>query len=59
MVTWATAFSDVVDLGLNTDWNCWLRVFALSASVNVLPFAFRDDMPLLSCFECFNKEYIF
>ena len=36
---------------LNMDWNCWLRELALSASaVNVLPFAFRGDMPLLSCF---------
>ena len=56
-VIWARAFKDEGDLGLNTD---WLRELALSASaVNVLPFAFRDDMPLLSCFECFNKEYNF
>ena len=59
-VIWASAFKDEGDLGLNTDWNCWLRELALSASaVNVLPFAFMDDMPLLSCFECFNKEYNF
>ena len=59
-VIWARAFKDEGDLGLDKDWNCWLRELALSASaVNVLPFAFRGDMPLLSCFECFNKEYTF
>ena len=59
-VIWARAFKDEGDLGLNTDWNYWLRELALSASeVSVLPFAFSDDMPLLSCFECFDKEYNF
>ena len=59
-VIWASAFKDEWVLGLNTDWNCWLRELALSASaVNVLPFACRDDMPLLSCFGCFNKKYNF
>ena len=55
----ARAFKDG-DLGLNTDWNCWVRELALSASaVKVLPFAFRDNMSLLSSFECFSKEYYF
>ena len=59
-VIWARAFKNEGDSGLNADWNCWLRESALSASaVNVLPVTFRDDLPLLSCFECFNKEYNF
>ena len=40
--------------------DCWLRVLALSTSaLNVFSFAFKDDMPLLSCLECFNREYGF
>ena len=52
----AMAFSDVGDLGLNTEWNCRLRVLALSVSeVNVRPLALRDVMLLLSCLECFSR----
>ena len=48
-VIWARAFRDEGDLGLKTEWNCSLRVLALSTSaVNVFPFAFKDDIPLLS-----------
>ena len=57
MVIWGRTFRDDGDLGLNNYWNCLLRVLALSASiVNVLPFAFMDDMPSSAYFECFNKE---
>ena len=60
MVIWAMAFRNVGDLGLKMEWNCWLRVLALSTPVvNVFPFAFKDDMPLLSCLECFSREYSF
>ena len=42
------------------EWNCWLRVLALSTSaVNVFPFALKNDMPLLSCLEGFSSEYSF
>ena len=41
MVIWARAFRDEGDLGLNTYWNCLLRVLALAAfTVNVLPLPF-------------------
>ena len=37
------------------EWNCWLRVLALFTSAgHVFPFAFKDDMPLLSCFYTLN-----
>ena len=56
----ARALSVAGDLGLKTDWNCEFRVFAFPASeVNVLPFAFNDVIPLMSCLECFSKEYNF
>ena len=49
-------------LGLNTDWNHTLvmvdgvdLVRKSSSAMNVFPFAFRDDMPLLSCFVCLSK----
>ena len=48
-------------LGLNTDWNHTLimidgvdLVRKSSSAMNVFPFAFRDDMPLLSCFVSAN-----
>ena len=31
-VIWARAFRDDGDLGLKTEWNCWLRALALSTS---------------------------
>ena len=57
-VLWANGFSDSGDLGLNTDWSCKFRAFALSGSEeSVFPFAFKDDLPLESCLECLSREY--
>ena len=55
-VIWARAFRDDGDLGMKMEWNCWLKVLALSASaVNVFLFAFKDNMPLLSGLACFSS----